>query len=189
MAWLVRVLLLACLLAAAACSMQGTIDTMSSPEERAFAQHFVDALKNGKAETLKDAFDPELWEKSRPLFDKARAAFPKAQSRTRLISYHFESDFTAGTRKAEFVLSTTDGQRWTRTNLATYAQGGHPKIVAWNVEPFAEPPADLRMCETMDRILPWIQAAGLVLLLGVIALVFWLIRRSRRRPSEHRPGL
>jgi hypothetical protein len=184
MAWLIRLMLLACLMTAAACSMQGAIDRMSSPEERAFARGFVDALRSGKADRLKDSFDPELWEKSRPLFAKAQAAYPKGEGETLLISYNFESDFTAGTRKAEFVLSTTDGQRWTRTNLATWAQGGPPKIVAWNVEPFAEPPQDLRMFETMDRLLPWMQVGGLIVLLGVIALVWRLVRRSRRRRAD-----
>lgn len=189
MAWFVRALLLACLLAASACTMQGAIDGMSSPEDRAFAQRFVDALKSGKAGTLKDEFDPELWQKSLPLFEKAQAAFPKGESRTRLISYQFQSEYTAGTRKTEFVLSTTDGQRWTRTNLVAFEQGGRRKVVGWHVEPFAEPPPDLQMFETMNRILPWIQAVGLVLLLGVIGLVGWLIRRSRRRRVENRPGL
>ncbi len=189
MAWLVRGLLLACLLAAGACSMQGAIDRMSSPEDRAFALRFVDALRSGKGDGLKDDFDPEIWEKSRAQFAAAGAAFPKGEGETRLISYNFETDFTAGTSKKEFVLSTTDGQRWTRTNLATYAQRGPPKIVAWNVEAFAEAPPDLQMFETMDRILPWIQAGALILLLGVIGLVWWLVLRSRRHKAERRAGL
>jgi hypothetical protein len=181
MNWLVRALLLACLVAASACTMQGAIDRMSSPEDRAFAQHFVDAMRSGKAGTLKDRFDPELWEQSLPLFEKAQAAFPKGESRTRLISYQFQSNFTAGTRQTEFVLSTTDGRRWTRTNLVAFEQGGRRKVVGWHVEPFARPPPDLQMFETMNRILPWIQAIGIVVLLGVIGLLGWLFRRSRAR--------
>ena len=189
MAWLVRGLLLACLLAVGACSMQSTIDGMSAPEDRAYALRFVDSLRSGKGDGLKNEFDPRIWEKSRARFAVAQAAFPKGKVETRLIGYRVESNFTAGTTEKEFVLSTTDGQRWTRTTVGTFAQGGPAKIVAWNVEPFAEPPPELRMIETMDRILPWLQGGLLILLLAGIGLLGWLVVRSIRRKAERREGI
>ena len=188
MGWILRSLLLSCLMLVAACSMETAIEKLSSPEDRAFAQRFVDDIRNGDEESLKPVFDPELWAKSREQLVQARPLFPPGQGSTRLISYNVTSNFGGGASSTtkEYVLVTTDDTHWTRTRIVTFAQGGPARVVEWNVNGFREPPAELQVFETMERILPWIQAGLLIGLVGGIALVWWLVRRSRRR-SAARP--
>ena len=183
MSWLFRFILLPVLALTAACSMEGAINRMTSAEDRAFALDFVDHVRRGNAERLKPLFDPELWAKSNDQLAKARPLFPPGEGETKLVSYHFETNLTDGTSESrkEYILVTTDRTHWTRTRLITFARNGTARIVEWNVEGFDEPPPELKLYETMEEAAPWIQGVALLLLLGAIALVWWLVRRSRRR--------
>jgi len=183
MAWIVRSLLLSCFFLAAACSMEAAINTFSSPEDRAFAQRFVEDVRTGNEAALKPEFDPSIWEKSRPQLANARPLFPPGKGSTRLVGFHVATNTINGdssTRK-EFVLVTTDQTHWTRTEIVTFARNGPPRVVGWNVDGFKEPPPDLKMYETMERIAPWLQAAGVIIFISIAAFIWWLVRRSRRR--------
>lgn len=185
MAWILRSLLLSCLMLAAACSMQSAIEKMSSPEDRAFAMRFVDNVRSADEGALKPEFDSELWAKSRAQLALARPLFPPGEGSTRLIGYQIATNLSNGassTRK-EYILVTTDQTHWTRTRLVTLAEGGPARVVEWNVEGFKEPPPELRMYESMERLVPWLQAGALIGLVGGIGLVWWLVRRSRRRAA------
>jgi hypothetical protein len=54
-------------------------------------------------------------------------------------------------------------------------------VVEWRVTPHSSPPTELTMIQTWDRMVPWIWAGVLIVLTGVVALIVWLVRRSRRR--------
>jgi hypothetical protein len=183
--WILRSLLLSWLMLAAACSMEAAIEKLSSPEDRAFAMRFVDNVRSGNEEALKPEFDAELWAKSREQLPQARPLFPPGKGSTKLIGYHIATSVTNGassTRK-EYVLVTTDQTHWTRTRVVTFAEGGPARVVEWTINGFKEPPPELQMYETMERLAPWIQAGALIGLVGGIALVWWLVRRSRRRAA------
>lgn len=183
---LLRALTLGLLLFAAACSLRGAVDRLVAPEDRAFALGFVDEVRRGEMEKLRAQFDPndpKLWATSLGGLPRARELFPVGLGETRLVSYNVSTTVAGASRSTSrsFVLVTTDGKHWTKTNLATFAQGGPQKIVGWNVQGLAEPPPELVLMDGWDKALPWIRAgAGLIVALAGL-LIFWLVRRSRRR--------
>jgi hypothetical protein len=185
MAWLVRNILLFCVVLTAGCTMQGAIERFSSPEDRAFAQRFVDDVRSGNVEALKPEFDDRLWADSREQLPKAPSLFPPAKGETKLIGFSISTNVTNGassTRK-EYTLVTTDQTHWTVTQLVTLAEGGPARVVGWDVNGFKQPPPELVFYETLNWLLPWLQAAGLICLIGVALLIWWLVRRSRRRAA------
>ena len=186
MSWLFRMILLSALALTGACTMEGAINRMTSAEDRAFALGFVDDVRRGNAERLEPLFDPELWAKSKDQLPQARTLFPPGKGETKLVSYHFETNLTDGSRdtRKDYVLVTTDRTHWTRTRLITRATNGPARIVEWNVEGLGEPPPELKLYETMEEAAPWIQGVALLLFLGAVALVWWLVRRSRRSAAE-----
>lgn len=185
MGWARHLVLLVLLILAAACSMQAAIEKMSSPEDRAFAMRFVENVRSGNEEALKPGFDSELWAKSREQLSLARPLFPPGQGSTRLVGYQIATNLANGTSstRKEYILVTTDRTHWTRTRVVTLAEGGPARVMEWNVEGFKEPPPELQMYESMERLAPWLQAGALIGLVGGIGLVWWLVRRSRRRAA------
>lgn len=185
MGWARHLVLLLLLILAAACSMQAAIEKLSSPEDRAFAMRFVDNVRSDNEEALKPQFDPELWAKSREQLPLARPLFPPGRGSTKLIGYHIAAKFMNGTSSTtkEYILVTTDQTHWTRTRIVTLAEGGPARVVEWNVNGFKEPPPELQMYESMERLAPWLQAGALIFLVGGIGLIWWLVRRSRRRAA------
>jgi hypothetical protein len=165
--------------------MEAAINKLSSAEDRAFAQAFVADVRRGDAEALAPLFEPGLWVKSRDQLPMAPSLFPANQGTTRLIGFHVSANLTNGvsTTSKQYVLVTTDGSHWTRTTIATLARDGPARIVEWNVSGFKTPPPELEMYERMERAAPWIQAGALLLLLFLIGLVWWLVRRSRKRAA------
>jgi hypothetical protein len=185
MGWARHLVLLICLTLAAACSMEAAIEKLSSPEDRAFALRFIDNVRTANEKALEREFNPELWAKSGEQLLLARSLFPVGKGTTRLVAYHVATNLTNGassTRK-EYILVTTDQAHWTRTRIVTFAQGGPARVVEWNVNGLDRPPPELQMYEEMGRLAPWFQAGALIILLGGIGLVWWLVRRSRRRAA------
>lgn len=186
MVWLIRAVLMAGLLLTGACSMQAALDRMTSPEDRAFARGFVDSVRRGETAKLEPQFEPGLWAKSEADLAAARGQFPSGEGETRLVSYRASTNVTNGSRTTskDYVLVTAASGRWTRTNISTFAQNGPARIVAWNVEGMDRPPPELEMFDAVERALPWVQAVLLILVVAMIGLVWWLVRRSRRRAGR-----
>ena len=185
MRWLVRTLLLGALFMSAACSMESALDKLVSDDDRVFAQRFVAHLRKGDVESLEPQFDPELWVDSAGHLSKARTYFPAGEGTTRLIGYNVSTNVRNGsstTSKQYMLVTAADGQ-WTRTRIVTLARNGPARVVEWNVDRFNEPPPELQMYESWERIVPWVQAGLAIVLLGFIALIWWLVRRSRRRAA------
>ena len=178
-----RHLVLLVLLLLGACSMEAAIEKLSSPEDRAFAMRFVANVRSGNEAALRPDFDPGLWAKSREQLEQARPLFPRGQGSTRLVSYHVASNFTNGASSTtkEYILVTTDETHWTRTRIVTLAQGGPARVVEWNVNGLGEPPPELVMIDAWESALPWIWAGLAIAVIGMGSLIFWLVRRSRRR--------
>ena len=171
------------LLLAGACSMDTAIERMSAPEDRAFARGFVEDLRAGRLERLEPQFRADLWAESAPQLAAAGRLYPAGKGETKLIGYHMNSQVGTGGSLVgkQYTLVTTDGRRWTETVLLTEARGGAAQIVGWRVTPFDEPPPNVRLLEQYEAALPWIRAGAVALLLVAAALVFWLVRRYRRR--------
>jgi hypothetical protein len=190
MGWARHLVLPILLMLAAACSMEAAIEKLSSPEDRAFAMRFVDNVRSGDEEALKPQFDAELWTRSREQLAQARPLFPPGRGSTRLISYHVATNMTNGASATtkEFILVTTDQTHWTRTRIVTLAEGGPARVMEWNVDGSKAPPPELVMMEAWTSALPFVWAGVAIVLVGGIGLVWWLVRRSRRRDSARLRG-
>lgn len=180
----VRALWLVILLVLGACSMRSAINSLSSPEDRAFAQDFVQKMRSGDSKSLQSAFDPGVWQQSAPQFAQARSFYPPTPGTTELIGYHIATNTTNGatTQTKDYTLVTHDDSHWTTTVIRTQSNGGAPhRIVGWNVTGSREMPDLYRQYQAMESAIPWFRAGGLVVVLAAGALIFWLVRRSRRR--------
>jgi len=167
----------------AACSMQGMIETMTSDEDRAMVQEFVDNIQARDSAALQAMVDPDIWKGSAGQFDQAAAMFPEGESETQIIAYRVHtSDLGENARtEKEFTLVTTDEASWTTTTISTLRDGGPQLITAWNVENTSERPADLETMETVGKVFMWMGIVALLFFGGIIALVVFLVRRSNRK--------
>lgn len=170
----------------AACSVQGMIETMTSEEDRAMVQAFVDNIQARDSAALEAMVDPEIWKESAGQFEQAAAMFPDGDSETQIIAYSMHSSgLDAGARtEKEFTLVTTDETRWTTTTISTLQDGGPQRITAWNVESSSEPPSDLETMETVGKVFMWAGIASLIFFAGIVALIVFLVRRSNRKKRE-----
>ena len=167
-----------------ACSMRSAIDAMSTPQDRAFAQDFVAKLRSGDGEGLQARFDPAVWPESKPQLAQARDLYPPTPGTTELIGYHVATNVADGVSTAtrDYTLVTHDGSHWTTTVLRTQStQNGPPLVVGWNVVGSREMPPAYRQFQAMESAIPWLRAGAAFLLLAFAGLVFWLVRRSRRK--------
>jgi hypothetical protein len=170
----------------AACSMQGLIETMTSEEDRAMVQDFVDNIQARDSDALQAMVDPDIWKESSGQLDAAADVFPTGESQTQIIAYSVHtSDLGANARtEKEFTLVTTDETHWTTTTISTFQSGGDPAITAWNVEGSSERPADLETMETVGRVFMWMGIFGLLFLVGIVVLIVFLVRRSSRKKNN-----
>lgn len=189
----VRHLFLVMLLLLGACSMRGAIDALTSEEDRAFAQEMVSRLRSGDQAWLQQRFAPELWMQSGKQLGQVPSLFPGGTGTTELIGFNISTNMSGGRteRNKQFTLVTHGGGRWTVTSFRTFSTGGPDQVVQWSVVPHSAPPPELAMIEGWDKAVPWVWAGLLVTLAAVIALIAWLVRRSRQRRDPlagHRPG-
>lgn len=170
-----------CLLLAA-CSLRGAIESMVSPEDRAFAMDMVDHLRRGDEAWLRGHFRPDLWDQSAKQIAAVPELFPTVPGETEIIGFNTSTSNVNGRveRNRNFTLVTQGAGRWTVTTFATFSEGGPDQVVAWNVVPHSSPPPELAMLDGMDAALPWVWGALIVIVVAAGALIFWLIRRSRR---------
>lgn len=178
-----HLVLLAALLLAAACSMRGALDALTSEQDRAFAREMVTRLRSGDQDWLSRHFAAQLWAESGKQLGAVPALYPAETGETELVGFNVSSNVSGGVtrRSKEFTLVTHGGGRWTVTHFRTYSDGGPDRVVQWSVVPHSTPPPELAFIEGWDAALPWIWGMLAATLLGIAGLVFWLVRRSRRR--------
>jgi len=179
----VRQLCLLMLLLLGACSLRGTINSFTPEADRAFAREMVTSLRGGDRAWLQRHFDPELWARSGEQLAAVPSLFPKESGTTEMVAFNISTSLSGGRteRSKEFTLVTHGGGRWTMTGFRTYSTGGPDRVVQWSVVPHATIPPELELLDAMDRMLPWVWAGLAVILVGLGSLVFWLVRRSRRK--------
>lgn len=187
----VRYLLLLTLLLLGACSMRGAIEAATPQADRAFAREMVSRLRSGDRAWLEKQFAPELWAESGEQLAAVPGLFPKEAGTTEIVQFQISTNMANGRteRSKSFSLVTHGGGRWTMTAFRTYSTGGPDRVVQWQVVPYSTKPPELAMLDAMDRALPWVLAILAILAIGVGGLIFWLVRRSRRRhnPWSSRP--
>lgn len=178
-----RQLLLLMLLLLGACSARGTIDAITPEADRAFAREMVARLRSGDRAWLRRHFEPELWARSGEQLAAAPALFPKEAGTTEMVGFNISTNMSGGRteRSKEFTLVTHGGGRWTMTGFATHSTGGPDRVVQWSVVPYSSIPPELAVIDAMDRVLPWVWGGLAVFLIGGGGLIFWLVRRSRRK--------
>ena len=179
----VRHFILLTLLLLGACSVRGAIDAATPQTDRAYGQEMVSRLRSGDRVWLQKQFTPELWAESSENLRSVPAMFPKETGKTEMLGFQISTNMTNGRteRSKNFTLVTEGGGRWTVTNFSTYATGGPDRVVQWSVTPYRTKPPELAMLDSMDRALPWVGAAFLFVIAGLGGLIFWLVRRSRRK--------
>ncbi|MBC7986967.1 MAG: hypothetical protein H7X93_09935 [Sphingomonadaceae bacterium] len=175
--------------ALAACSLQGAIDAMVSDEDREMVEEFIDDIRDGNLEDLREEFDEDIWAQSEPQLEAAAELFPEGDSETRFVAYSVNSNLDDGDRRTtkEFRVLTTDEDTWTITQIDTTAVNGRQRITAWNVEAYDEEPEEVAVLESAGTVMLWFSIIGLAFLIGVVVLIVWLIRRSRRNTRAY-PG-
>lgn len=180
-----RLLLILLTAALAACSIEGAINAMTSPEDRQLAQDFVRNVRTGNEAWLRERFDPQdpaLWERSVGQLRAVAGQFPD-EGGTRLIGYQFSTTSgTEGTQRSKtFTLVSDVGGRWFVTSFQTFSNGGPDRIVAWSVTPHDSAPPELAMVEASERMVPWLRGLGVGFLLVVVGIVVAFVRYRRRR--------
>lgn len=177
-----RFVLLLLVILAGACSPRGAIEAMTSPEDRAFMEQMVQHLRDGDMDWLQQRFDPELWQRSAKQLGQVPAMFPDEPGTTEIVGVNVSSSQSGAgyQRSKEFTLVTHGGGRWTVTTIATFSTGGPDRVVRWAVTPHASPPPELTMIETFEKVMPWIWGGILFAFAAAGALIFWLVKRSRR---------
>ena len=183
---LFRGLFLSLVLLLGACSMRSALNTLTSPEDRAFAEQMVEHLRRGDEAWLRQQFRPDLWEQSVKQLGEARGLYPTVPGTTEIIGFNVSTRIANGRteRDRQFTLVTHGGGRWTVTTFRTLSSGGPDQVVAWNVTPHSSEPTELAVINAWDRMVPWLWALGLLVLAGIGALVFWLVRRSQRKQAN-----
>lgn len=174
------------LMLATACSLDTMIENMTSEEDRAMTQSFIDHVRARDMAALGAMIDPDIWKESVAPLEEAATLYPEGGGETRIISYSMNSDgFGDGARtRKDFVLVTTDERLWTTTEIVTLQEGGDPMIIGWHVDNANEAPAELEIMENMGTVFLWAGIIGLVFLIGIVILVVWLVRRSRRKSAN-----
>lgn len=186
---MLRMLRKGCALVALGAFASCSIDGMVSDEDREMVEAFIADIEDGNLDDLRDELDDDIWEQSEPQLEAARELFPEGDHETRFIAYSINSNLDDGDRRTEkdFRLVTTDEDVWTITRIETLAVNGRQRIVAWNVEAYDEQPEEVAMAASVGKWLTWVAVGGLIVLIGVIALIVWLVRRSRRSARVY-PG-
>jgi hypothetical protein len=169
-----------------ACTMRSALDAMISPADRAFAQAMVDHLRTGDEAWLRARFRPDLWEQSAKQIGQVPEFFPTTPEATELVAYEISSSNKNGAteRNKAFTLVTHGGGRWTVIRFRTQSTGGPDQVVEWNVEPHRTVPPELAIIRGFDALIPWIQGGLIVIVLLAGGLIFWLVRRSRRKREK-----
>lgn len=182
-------LIAALALALGGCSIRKMVDRMVSDEDRTLAMGVLEDIRTRDATGFEAVLAPEIKADSLPQLANAANYFPASPGTTEIISYSTNSNYNNGTttRSKSFTLMTTDEKTWTTTKLEFAGEDGPLRLTGWNVTGSPTKPEDLKVLETMDRVLPVAGAIVLLFGVGLIVLIIVLVRRSQRRARERDP--
>jgi hypothetical protein len=181
------VAMLAATLALAGCSLQTALDSMTSPEDRQFAQAFVSHLQAGDEAWIRARMDPAQAGAAGNTVKSAGALIPPPPARTRLVGYQVATQTTNGAsaRTQTFVLATEGAGRWSVTEFTRRASNGGPALVtAWRVTPHTQRPAELVMFDASEKAVPYLWGLGIAFVAVLAAIVVFIVRYRRRRRAQ-----
>ncbi|HEY0011287.1 MAG TPA: hypothetical protein VGB79_00370 [Allosphingosinicella sp.] len=186
--WLGRIAaLLLGVLALSGCSMETAINAMSTAEDRQFAQDFVANVRAGDEGWLEQHMHPGLWARTSNMVAARKGLFGEGgPGTTTLVGYQVSAMQSGGrsSRTVSFTLITETGRSWTETRFEAVSENDGPLLVSdWLVLPHGRRPAALNMFETSKKAVPWLWGFSIALILGLVAIV-WAVVRSRRRRRE-----
>ena len=149
-------------LAAQFCTAPDAVLTQMQPETRAQAG---DALRQAHSQCVDDNY------------------------RYRVTSFHMNVNRQMGgpsTREEQIVLVAGTGP-WSELALRMVGvNGAKPLITDWRIVRMNEKPESLVFADNWERSLTYIRSAGVVIALALIALVVWLVRRTRAKRDSGR---
>lgn len=179
----IRPVLLLLMALLGACTMRSAIDALTSEQDQLLAREMVEHLRRGDEAWLRQHFRPDLWEQSGKRLAEAPRLYPSETGTTELVSVNVIANSSGGAikRSKEFTLVTQGGGRWTVTSFRTYSEGGPDLVVDWSVTPHSSMPPEFAAMQAWDAAVPWIWGLLIAILLAAVALIIWLVRRSRRR--------
>jgi len=100
------------LMLSTACSMDTMIQNMTSEEDRAMTQAFIDHIRARDMAALEAMIDPGLWKESVAPLEQAATMYPEGGGETRIMSYSMNSDGSAiarGRARTSFSSPPTNG--------------------------------------------------------------------------------
>lgn len=171
-----------CLLAG--CSVSKAVEKMTTPEDRALVIAVAGAACDGTLSKYQKQMSPEIWAEVQKNPNAVRSHCPEGAGTSKVMGYNFNSNITNGKKSGtdQFVVITEGKNRWTRAVITRVAKDGGPMMITGiAMSSTAEKPADVAQMESLEKTLPYIWGGAAFVLLGLIAVVIWLIRRESRK--------
>jgi hypothetical protein len=165
-----------------ACSTQSAIEKMATPNEKALAIGFAEALCNDSIANFKNRTDAKLWTESQPFFSQIKKYCPQGKAKSRLMGYHFYVSNVSGVsvKQVRMVVVSESPNKWTTTTISTLSEKGTLKVVGWNINATPEKPAEIAALEQWDSTVGYLQFGLPLLLLVMIGSVVWFYRRAKK---------
>lgn len=172
----------------AACSYQATLDKLVSRERQAELIAMAQRMCSDP-ESLSPRLHPEIATTLTQAAPLLPGECPGDGATWQLASYQWRTNVTdeLTQRQEEFTVvatdpAATDGSKWTTLSFRLYAENGAPmQISKWTVESSEIKPEALVFIENFEAGAKTMAIVGIVVLLLVGGLIFWLVVRHRRK--------
>ena len=137
-----RLLLILAALLLGACSQQDFLNRITTPEDRANAVAFVEALRAGDEARLEAQMAPQAWQNSKTTLPLARGVFPPGTLRWELTGANVNTTVTGSQSSTvkHLMLQSGAGGRWVVAEVVTLETNGRPLVIQWRVTPVAGDP-------------------------------------------------
>lgn len=170
-----------------ACSIQGMVEKAVPEDVRADHAAHIDRLLDRDTSRIENAFDldtqnAETQAQLKAILDNVSEG---DEIRRDYVGMNSASSFSTGEGKSRDInlvseIQTQDGYMTVTTQYALDPQGECCRITNINVEKFETSPVR----EALESVKRVAKIIGIVFLLGVVALVFFLVRRRNRKTTD-----
>lgn len=167
-----------------ACSIQGMVEKAVPESVRADHAAHIDRLLERDTSRLENAFnlDPQN-EETQAQLDSILDNVPEGgEIRRDYVGMNTASSFTTGEGKSRDInlvseIQTQGGYMTVTTQYALDPQGECCRITNLNVEKFETSPVR----EALESVKRVAKIIGIIFLIGILALVFFLVRRRKKK--------